>query len=266
MKLYSHNSPWWCFILIFFISQISAALIPLFKQATQIPVLQGYGSTIIVGIFSANVLAILLFFVFRPSTITWSSTVAGLHGSKGRRTMLTLLMALPLMLLLNLGQEVFFPEIPDLVGEDTFRLIMKKPLGLLTVSILGPLSEELLFRGGVQTDMSKRYSHQGWQVPILFTALLFSIVHLNPAQMPLAFVLGLLLGFAYWWTGSLAASIGIHIFNNSFASLLTLLSPENDTLVHCLGGRTSAGLIAIVSVFWIYLVLRAIRKEGFKTI
>ncbi len=262
MKIRFRKSSWWCFILLFFVSQLSAALVPLIFRISGRDFVAERDTLLVATLFVANMLAILLFFVARPKSITWSSTMAGLHGRKGYRTLLTFLMALPLMMLLNLAQEVFFPEIPDLVGQDTFLKIMGHPLGLLTVAVLGPLSEELLFRGGVQTDIASRCSHQGWQVPILFSAVIFSLVHLNPAQMPVAFILGLLLAFAYWWTGSLAAPIFIHVFNNSFASLLAHLSPNDDSLVHFLGGSTSAGIAALVSVFWLYLVLRAIKKEG----
>ena len=190
-----------------------------------------------------NLLGILLFFCFRPQSITWSSTLAGVKGRKGRRSLLIFLLALPVIMLVNLTQEVFFPDLPDMVGEEQFKQLMY---------LVGPLCEELLFRGGVQTDLSLHHSNQGWFVPIAFSSILFAVVHLNPAQMPMALILGLLLGFAYWWTGSLVASVGIHVFNNSFACILVFISPEEDSLVHLLGGRTSAGIIAIVCLFCIY--------------
>ncbi|MCR5180321.1 MAG: CPBP family intramembrane metalloprotease [Bacteroidaceae bacterium] len=264
MKFQLRKSPWWCYILIFVISQLSAVLIPVVAHLTGHAISPGSEAVLVGGLFLANILAILLFLIFRPGSITWHSTIAGVVGRKGRRTLISFLMALPLMLLLNLTQEVFFPEIPDLVGEDTFLLIMGNPIGLLTVAVLGPVSEEMLFRGGVQTDISRHYSHLGWQVPILFSAVLFSIVHMNPAQMPAALLLGLLLGFAYWWTGSLAAPIFIHVFNNSFACLLSVLSPVDDSLVHFLGGNTSAGICAVLCVFGLYLTLLAVKKEGVK--
>ncbi len=257
---------WWIYILIFFFSQLtSAGLIVL------VPIISGNkldasmaGWTMGSALFVANVLAIALFFLFRPKSITWSSTVAGMKGRIGYRTLLMFLLALPLIFLINIIQEAFFPELPDLVGEEQFKSIMYNPLGLLTVSLIGPLSEELLFRGGIQTDVQTRYAAQGPAVAIALSAVIFALIHMNPAQMPAALILGLVLGFAYWWTGSLAAPIFIHVFNNSFACLMGILSPDDDSIIHFLGGTEATGIVAAVCLFFLFAVLRAVRKEGLK--
>ena len=252
---------WWVYLIIFFVSQLTAAgAAILFRTLT--PEMMSPVVLTVVTLFVANALAVLLWWAFRPSAITWQHTIAGLRGDKSRRTGLVFLLALPLIILTNLGQEVFFPDIPNLLDESTMLAIMHHPVGLLTVAVLGPLSEELLFRGGVQHDLSLHHSDQGWFVPIALTAVFFSLIHLNPAQMPAAFILGCLLGFAYWWTGSLVAPVCIHVFNNSLACVLAFISPDDDSIIHFLGGPTSAGIVAIVSVFGLVLALRAGRKEG----
>lgn len=255
------KNAWWVYLILFFISQLTAGGIAFFLQ--RYSGASPLAPSIVMGatLFVANVLAILLWFCFRPPLITWQRTIEGLKGDKGRRTALVCLLALPLMVLINLGQEVFFPDIPNLIDDKTMLGIMTNPFGLLTVAVLGPLSEELLFRGGVQHDLSLHHADQGWFVPIALTAVMFALIHLNPAQMPAAFILGCLLGFAFWWTGSLVAPVCIHIFNNSFACLLSFLSPEDDSLVRFVGGSESAGILALVSGFWLFLALRAIRGE-----
>lgn len=261
MSIFRYHS-WWIYILLFFVAQVSSLLVAFFYA--RVSEEQLMGTTVVISLFTANLLAIFLYAFFRPSSVTWSSILDGFRGRNGRRTLLVCLLALPLTVLINLAQEVFFPNIPNLVGNEMMLKIMGHPLGLLTVAFLGPLSEELLFRGGVQVDLQKRYSDQAWWVIVGLTAALFSMVHMNPAQMPIAFILGLLLGFAFWWTGSLSASICIHVFNNSFACVLGLLSPNDDSLVHLLGGNTAAGLMALVCVFFLVLLFRAIQKEGLK--
>lgn len=249
------------YILIFLASQLSAGVIPFV-----VPALGGqqvtYEWTLVMALFFANLLAILLFFCYRPQCITWKNTMAGFKGRAGHRTLLTFLLAIPLIFLVNLAQEAFFPNLPNLVGDETMKAIMYNPLGLVTVSIIGPLAEELLFRGGLQTDFQDKYSTQGAVVAIGLSAGFFSLIHLNPAQMPAAFILGCALGFAYWWTESLVAPILIHVFNNSFACIMSLLSPDDDSLIHFLGGPSSAGIVAIVCLFFLIIVLRAVRKEG----
>lgn len=252
---------WWLYILFFFFSQLAGGGVAYALAATG--VLTGMWS-LIVSLLVANLLAIGLFLLWRPYDITWAATLAGVHGRKGRRTGLVFLMALPIIILVNLIQEAFFPELPDLVGEETFKAIMYNPLGMVTVALLGPVAEELLFRGGVQKDLQTRYAEQGPAVAIALSAVLFAIAHMNPAQMPAALILGLVLGFAFWWTGSLAASICIHVFNNSMACFLSLLSPDDDSLIHFLGGTEQAGVLAVVCVFFLLIILHVVRNEAKK--
>lgn len=257
---------WWIYLLIFFISQVTSAglmiLVPVLSGHKVDPSMTGWmmGS----ALFIANVLAIVLFCLFRPRSITWPSTIAGVKGHTGYRTLLMFLLALPLIFLINIIQEAFFPELPDLVGDEQFKAIMYNPLGLITVSLIGPLSEELLFRGGIQTDVQTRYASQGPAVAIGLSAVIFALIHMNPAQMPAALILGIVLGFAYWWTGSLAAPIFIHVFNNSFACVMGLLSPDEDSFIQFIGGREAAAIVSVVCVFFLYFALRAVRKEGLK--
>ena len=258
----SRRESWWIYILIFFTTQVTGALLMIMLKITKLDFFQQTAHLLAFSLLMANLLAILLFFVFRPKRITWTRTMAGLHGRKGRRSLLAFALAVPLTILVNLIQEVFFPDLPNFVGDETFKNLMFHPLGLLTVSVIGPVAEELLFRGGVQTDLSRRYSFQGWFVPIGLSAAFFALAHMNPAQMPIALLLGVLLGFAYWWTDSLVAPICIHIYNNSFASAMTLLFPEEDKIVPLLGGKEPAGILAIVCLFLVVLIVRSIQKEG----
>ena len=82
--------------------------------------------------------------------------------------------------------------------------------------------------------------------------------------MPAAFILGLVLGFAYWWTGSLVAPICIHVFNNSTACVMAFLSPDDDSLIHLIGGTEKAGMLAVVCFFFLLITLRAVQKETIK--
>lgn len=260
------KNHWWVYILIFIISQLSAAAVTITVRLVNGQAIDISEWAMTAMLFVANALAIALFFAFKPKSITWRSTAAALRTPVARRTALAFLLALPVICLVNIIQETFFPEIPDLVGEQTMLDIMHNPLGLITVAVLGPVAEELLFRGGVQTDLSRRYSQQGWFVPIAFSALVFSLVHMNPAQMPVAFILGCVLGFAYWWTGSLVAPILIHVFNNSFACLMAVLNPDDDSFTAFLGGKGPTIVTALASLFLLVAILHFIRKEGLKPV
>ena len=52
---------------------------------------------------------------------------------------------------------------------------------------------------------------------ICISAALFALIHMNPAQMPHAFMIGLLLGWMYYRTDSIIPGVVYHWVNNSVA-------------------------------------------------
>jgi len=83
--------------------------------------------------------------------------------------------------------------------------------GILRVVVLAPIVEELIFRGVIFSGFQRIYP-AFWA--IFFSALLFSLFHLNPWQLGPTFLLGLLLGFVRLRTGSLLAAIFTHALHN----------------------------------------------------
>ncbi|TYQ17685.1 UNVERIFIED_CONTAM: hypothetical protein Cloal_0043 [Acetivibrio alkalicellulosi] len=97
---------------------------------------------------------------------------------------------------------------------------------LISIGILAPLLEEIVFRGLIFSELRK---NTNIIITILIQALLFGIVHLNPVQSTYAFFLGIFLGFLYVWTKSIWAPVIVHIVFNSFSVISTRL-PEVSTL------------------------------------
>ena len=85
-------------------------------------------------------------------------------------------------------------------------------LGYLTIAVCAPICEEVVFRGAVIRALMNWKPN--WKLAVVISALLFSIAHMNPAQMPHAFLLGLLLGWVFVRTGSVVPGIIIHGVNN----------------------------------------------------
>lgn len=100
--------------------------------------------------------------------------------------------------------------------EETFLAMSRNPFGILSITLLAPVLEELLFRGAIQKGLLLRY--KPWTA-ILTSSLLFGVVHLNPAQIPFAFILGLMFGWLYYRTGSLLPGIVGHVLNNTVATV-----------------------------------------------
>jgi hypothetical protein len=80
---------------------------------------------------------------------------------------------------------------------------------------------------------------------------------MNPVQMPHAFLIGLLLGWMYWRTGSILPGIAQHWANNSAAYVIYTFYPDDDTkLVDVFKG--SELHVALALVFSLLILLPAI--------
>ncbi|MDR0852868.1 MAG: CPBP family intramembrane metalloprotease [Clostridiales Family XIII bacterium] len=83
------------------------------------------------------------------------------------------------------------------------------PLGAVYVVLIGPVFEELVFRGAILGQLRK----YGTNFAILMSALFFGFFHMVPVQIPTGFLIGLLLGYAAI-RYSLRMSIILHMINN----------------------------------------------------
>lgn len=95
-------------------------------------------------------------------------------------------------------------------GASTERMQGSMPLLMLAVIVLGPLDEELIFRGGIAQGLCARIS---WKAGIAVSAVLFMGAH-SWVQWPQTLFTGLLLGYLCWYTGSIGYGILIHIAYN----------------------------------------------------
>ena len=101
--------------------------------------------------------------------------------------------------------------------DDEFIAMSRNPFGILSITLLGPILEELLFRGAIQGHLQAT-GLRPWQA-ILGAALVFGVVHMNPAQILFAFPLGAVFGWLYYRTGSLLPGLVGHLLNNSIAAI-----------------------------------------------
>lgn len=80
------------------------------------------------------------------------------------------------------------------------------------VSVFGPIVEEMFFRGFMYSAVKKRF---GILAGALVSASIFSLLHSNIFGFLPIMTLGVLLAYLYETTGSLVASITVHILHNS---------------------------------------------------
>ncbi len=159
-----------------------------------------------------------------------------------------LLLMIPALFLANWLTEML--QLEDVNGE-LLRQLMHTPCGVLTVALCAPLAEELLFRAGIQGHL-QRCVPRTWQAVFLSSAL-FAVVHANPAQLPAAFLLGMVFGAVYRLTGSLWPSVLAHVFNNSLGVALELCGFGQLSFSALLDGFWAKVFAAGTAGVWMFL-------------
>ena len=143
--------------------------------------------------------------------------------------------------------------------ESTFSNMEGSWLGILAIAIVGPILEEILFRGAITSELLKAYSPKK---AIFFSALIFGIFHINPAQILIAFLLGLLLAWLFYRTRSLIPGILIHILNNSLSVYFTRTYPEADTLADIMGPTPYFLCLALAVLLVVVSIWQLDKKKG----
>ena len=122
---------------------------------------------------------------------------------------------------------------------------------VLGACIIGPLCEELVFRG----LLAGRLARYGQKPGAFISALLFGLYHANLEQFFYAFLLGLLLAYVYYRTGLLRVSVALHMVLNFFGAVVSLLLPD------CAASDMALGAFWMVSVVLGVILLVRGRKD-----
>jgi membrane protease YdiL (CAAX protease family) len=127
------------------------------------------------------------------------------------------------------------------------------------------LCEELLFRGGIQQILMERT--RLWMLgtwlydkkmikhsSIFITALIFTFFHSNPIAIPFIFLAGLILGYAFYWTGSLRITILMHFCFNGFSIFLDYLGQHNPAVSEWQPGIIVNAIATLGAVLFFFLL------------
>lgn len=91
---------------------------------------------------------------------------------------------------------------------------------LLFISIIGPISEEIFFRGFLYKSLRTKFNVK---TGILINSIIFAFLHIEPIGFAAIFLLSIMLSYIYEKTGSLVAPITAHIIHNTMVSAFMLL-------------------------------------------
>ncbi len=99
---------------------------------------------------------------------------------------------------------------------------------LIAGGFIGPICEEIIFRGVILEGLTKRYNPIK---AIIFSALIFGLIHMQPLQVMGTFFAGLILGWIYVKTKSLWVVIVLHVINNIIAFSFEDIATESTRIM-----------------------------------
>lgn len=119
-------------------------------------------------------------------------------------------------------QALVWFGIDVLVPPDTAKQALDEADGnivatILLAGIIGPMAEEIFFRGFVLPGLVKKF---GIIWALVISSVLFGLFHIDPGAIVPTFALGLALGWVYIKTGSIWPAIFAHGLHNTVAVLI----------------------------------------------
>ncbi len=203
--------------MIVFLSVISALIIGSLFSALDPSILSGTkpGLSTYIAMFVGQgflIMPVLFFLIRKKISIAESLR---LNPVSGKVFFTTIILSIGAMILsdeINILVDMIIP-MPESFLQVEAMLTPDNPLSLflliVTIVILAPIGEELLFRGFLQ-----KYLENTWgdvTRAILFSSLFFAAIHFNPYWMIQIYFLGVLLGFLALRTQSVFPCIVFHI-------------------------------------------------------
>ena len=152
-------------------------------------------------------------------------------------------------------QESASAMIEKFVSVDTIGGLM---LNLFMIAGLAALGEELLFRSIIQTSLIKicKNAHVG----ILIASAIFSFIHLEFYGFVPRLILGMLLGYMFYFSGSIWVPMLMHFLNNGTVVLIYFLNNKGITNIDVdTFGQTSIPVLIVSIVVMIVLFLFSIK-------
>ena len=118
---------------------------------------------------------------------------------------------------------------------------------VVAAGVLGPVVEEMLFRGGMYSGLLRRH---GALRTVLGIALLFALAHREPRNILPDFLGGMAMGYLRWASGSIWPAILLHATFNTTSVVMALVDgPETDVMTRAENLAALAGTVVLLTVF-----------------
>ena len=205
---------------------------------------------------------VLLGLLWLTKVVRRNCLTAGRHSAPplSPSYVVSLLTAFLLLVLGNSALTVVL-NLPDFGTSEIFMAVKDEPFAWLTLCLVGPLVEELIFREGIARQLRSLGMRTFWAA--LLSAVAFGIFHMNAAQAVAALLLGTALGLHYFRTNDLRLCLTAHVLNNTLAVIL-LFFPELETALADVSApvlATIAAVLIIAGASWTFVLTKNILKQ-----
>lgn len=205
---------------------------------------------------------ILLLLLWMTKVVRRNCLTAGRHSEPplSPSYVISLLTAFLLLVLGNSALAVVL-ELPDDGVSEIFMGVKDEAFAWLTLCLVGPLVEELIFREGIARQLRSLGMRTFWAA--LLSAAVFGVAHGNLAQAIPAIILGTALGLYYFRTNDLRLCLTAHVLNNTLAIIL-LFFPELETAFSGISApilSTIAAVLILAGAAWTFVLTKNILKQ-----
>ena len=171
------------------------------------------------------------------------------------------------------GIEDFFRAIDESANQSTLKALSGEGVGafvlnLIAIAITPAICEEMFFRGVFQKYLVGNMKNP--HVAILITAFIFSAIHMQFSGLVPRFILGMVLGYLFYMSGSLWLSIVAHVTNNALVVIVAFFYKDFVTVNSDLGAYANpwwiaaivGGLVIAGLVVWLWKRLDAGKSQS----
>lgn len=148
--------------------------------------------------------------------------------------------------------EDLLQQMEETAGDLTERMLQVDTFwgllfNLLVIALIAAVGEELTFRGVIQQALFKGVKNV--HVAVFLSAFIFSFIHFQFYGFLPRMFLGLILGYLFYYSGSIWTSILMHFINNGTAVVIAFLNYKGYTSIDVEHfGSTSSIVLMLVSL------------------
>ena len=183
-----------------------------------------------------------------------------------------LFLAYPLISLSTMAlEQIDLPQWMDSMDEDSIDSLMKMLqmdgvgdlfVNLIIIALLPAIGEELLFRGVIQGELLKKINNP--HLAIFIASAIFSAFHMQIQGFLPKLIIGLVLGYSYYWTKSIWYPMVIHFVNNGIPTLMLFFVGDQLEATQETAETPNILIlmtVVIISCFLCYLLVRHIKDH-----